>query len=113
MGQNYNYKITGVGPEMYDNIIDIEGYNILCRDRNIRGIGVMLYIKDKLKAKVIWTSKTEHAKKPLKPDYIFCSIWESNSSPTLLVLVYHPPDVPIRSDMHWSTSRSRNPSSIH
>ena len=86
---------TRLGPEVHDNIIDIKGYSILRQDRNIRGGGVLLYIKDKLKAKVLLTSKTEHAKKPLKPEYIFCSIWEANSSPTLLVLVYRPPDVPM------------------
>ena len=63
---------------MHDNIIEIKGYSILRQDRNIRGGGVLLYIKDKLKAKVILTLKTEHAKKTLKLQYIFCSIWEAN-----------------------------------
>ena len=34
------------------------------------------------------------------PEYIFCSVWEGNSTPTLVVLVYRPPDVPIRADRH-------------
>ena len=30
---------------------------------------------------------------------MLCSVWEGNSTPTLIALVYRPPDVPITSDM--------------
>ena len=34
----------------------------------------------------------------MKPEYLFCSIWEGKSTPTFLALVYRPPDVGIKSD---------------
>ena len=33
----------------------------------------------------------------MRPEYIFCSVWEGNSPPILIVL-YRPPDVLIRPD---------------
>ena len=42
--------------------------------------------------------------KPLKPEYLFYSIWEGNSSPTLIALVYRPPDVSIRPDQTFIES---------
>ena len=38
---------TRLGPEGYDNIIDIKGYSILRQDCNIRGCRILLYIKNK------------------------------------------------------------------
>ena len=34
----------------------------------------------------------------MRPEYIFCSVWEGNSPPILIVLIYRPLDVLIRSD---------------
>ena len=33
----------------------------------------------------------------MRPEYIFCSVCEGNSPPLLVVLIYRPPDVQIRS----------------
>ena len=89
---------TRLGSEVDDNIIQIPGYSTVRQDRNIRGGGILLYIKEHLKAKLLFTSKTEHPGKPLKPEFMFCSVWEGTSTPVLIVLKYHPLDVSIRSD---------------
>ena len=89
---------TRLGSEVNDNIVQVPGYSIIRQDRNVRVGGVLLYIKEHLKANLLYKSDTEHPRKPLKPEYIFCSVWEGNSTSTLIVLVYHPPDVSIRSD---------------
>ena len=57
-----------------------------------------IYIRENFKAKIFCSSKTEQFGKPLKPEYLFCSVWEGNSTPTLNAAVYRPPHVNIRSD---------------
>ena len=81
---------TRLGSEVHNNIVEIKGYSVLRQDRNLRGGGVLLYIRENLKAKILLTSNTEQIGKPLKPEYIFCSVWEGNSFPTLVALVYVP-----------------------
>ena len=103
LSANSYYHVFGVaetrlGPEIDDCHIDVPGYNVLRQDRNLAGGGILLYVKNNLKAKVLHTSKTTQQGKPLLPEYIFCAVWEEHSPPTLIVLGYRPPDVPIRSD---------------
>ena len=75
-----------------------QGYSVLRQSQNLGGGGgILLYVKNKLKAKVLHTLKNTQQGKPLKLEYIFCGVWEECSPPTLIVLVYRPPDVPIRS----------------
>ena len=114
-----SYDIFGVaetrlGSEVNDNIIQVAGYNVVRQDRNVRGGGILLYIKEHLKAKILYKSDTERLGKPLKPEYIFCSVWEGYSAPTLIVLVYRPPDVSIRSDRRLiQLLRSMSPDFSH
>ena len=63
---------TRLGSEVYDSIVEVSGYSIIRQNCNVRGGGVLLYIKKNVKAKVLYKSKTEHPHKPLKPEYIFC-----------------------------------------
>ena len=103
LSNNNSYHLFGVaetrcGPEIDDNIINIPGFSVLRQDRNTRGGGILIYIRENLKAKILCSSRTQQPGKPLKPEYIFCSVWEGNSTPTLVVLIYRPPDVSIRSD---------------
>ena len=100
---NNSYHVFGVsetrlGDEVNDNVVDIPGYSVLRQDRNISGGGVLLYIRENFKAKILCSSKTQQRGKPLKPEYLFCSVWEGNSTPTFVAVVYRPPDVAIRSD---------------
>ena len=87
-----------LGPEIDDCHIDVPTYSVLRQDRNLAGVGILLYVKNNLKAKVLHTSKTTQQGKPLLPEYISCAVWEEHSPPTLIVLVYRPPYVPTRSD---------------
>ena len=63
-----------------------------------------MYVKENLKAKILCSSTTEQAGKPLQPEFLFCSVWEGNSAPTLIALIYRPPDVNIRSDQDFINS---------
>ena len=38
--------------------------------------GVILFVKENLKAKVLHKSNTAQTGKPLKPKYLFCAVWE-------------------------------------
>lgn len=100
---NNSYHVFGIaetrlGPEVDDSIINVPGYSIVRQDKNTRGGGILHFIRDNLKAKILCNSNTTYPGKPLKSEYIFCLVWEGNSIPTLVALVYHPLDVPIRSD---------------
>ena len=47
---------------------------------------------------MLHSSQMTQKGKPMRSEYLFCSVWEGNSSPLLIVLIYRPPDVQIRSD---------------
>lgn len=68
-------------------VISVNGYKIIRNDRQIRrGGGVMLYISEKFKTKVIRASVDS----PI--EYLFVEI-EVNRSKVLIGIVYRPPDV--------------------
>ena len=90
-----------MGPEVDDCYVDIPSYSVLRQDHNLGGEGVPLYVKNNLKAEILYSSKTTQQGKPLKIEFSFFAVWEGNSPPTLVVLVYRPPDVPLRSDRHF------------
>ena len=92
---------TRLGPQVEDTHVQVKGYSIIRQDRNLAGGGVALYISNSLKAKILHASPTTRRDKPGKPEYLFCSVWEGNCSPLLVVVVYRPPDVPLRSDRHF------------
>ena len=45
-------------------LINVHGYSVLRQDRNLGEGGVILYVKDNLKAKVLHSSKTAQQSKP-------------------------------------------------
>ena len=47
---------------------------------------------------VLRSSLTTQKGKPMRPEYLFCYVWEGNSPPLLVVLIYKPPYLQIRSD---------------
>ena len=100
---NSSYHLFGIaeprlGLEVTDSHVSIPGYSTIRQNRTSSGIGVCLYIEDNLNARVLHPSKTTKLGKPMKPEYLFCKLWEKASVPVLVVLVYKPPDVPIISD---------------
>ena len=72
---------TRLGHEVSGNIVKIPGYSVFRQDRNINGGGILLYIKE---TKILCTSRTEQRRKLLKPEYLFCSVWEGNCTPTCI-----------------------------
>ena len=98
-----SYDLFGVvelrlGPEFDNHLINVHGYSALRQDRNLGGGGVILYVKDNLKAKIVHLSNTTQRAKPLRPEYLLCAVWEGNAAPTLVALIYRPPDVSLRAD---------------
>ena len=85
-----------LGQEVDDGLINVQGYSALRQDRNLGGGGVILCVKENLKAKVLHKSNTAQPDKPRKPEYLFCAVWKGNAAPTLVFLVYRPPDVSLR-----------------
>ena len=81
------YHIFGIaesrlGPGVGDDCVQIDGYSIIRQDRNTQGGGVMLYVHNTCKAKVLCTSSTTQVTgKQLVPEYIMCSV-QHESSPS-------------------------------
>ena len=73
------------------NIISIPGYSVIRQDRNTQGGGILLLIKESLNTKILCSLNTQQIGKLFKYEYIFCSVWEDNSTPTLVTLVYRLP----------------------
>ena len=76
-----------------DHIARIEGYSIIRQDRNTGGGGVILYIRNFLRAKVLARSNTERRGKPLEPEYLMCEIWGEGIPSIFVGVLYRPPDV--------------------
>ena len=83
---------------MADGHVSIPGYSVIRQYCNRIAGGILLYIKDNLKGKVLHASKTTCSGKRLKSEYLSCEMWEESSNPVLIVLVYRPPNVLIRSE---------------
>ena len=97
------YHVFGVaesrlGPGVDDHIVSIDGYSCIRQDRNTEGGGIILYVRSTLKAKVLACSYICVSGKPLKPEYIMCSIWDDNSPPVFVFLVYRPPKIAFNAD---------------
>ena len=99
--QLFGIAETRLGPSVDDSFGEIEGYSIIRQDRNTIGGGVLLYIQNSLKAKVLFKSATTQAGKPREPKYIFCIVWEGDSPPIFFAVIYIPPDVNFRSDSQF------------
>ena len=103
LSTDQTYHLFGIaesrfGPSVEDSFGEIEEYSIVRQDHNTVGGGVLLYIRNNLKAKVLFKSATTQAGKPRKPEYIFCTVWEGDSSPIFVAVIYRPTDVAFRSD---------------
>ena len=80
-----SYDIVGVAETRLsyavdDHIINVNGYSVLRQDRNTEGGGVILYVRNTLRATVLARSNTEVIGKPLQVEYIMCRIW-GNGAP--------------------------------
>ena len=59
---------TRLGHSVSDHIVKIPGYSTIRQDRNTHGGGILIYIRENFKAKVLFSSKTEQSGKPLKSE---------------------------------------------
>ena len=55
-------------------------------------------VRSSFKSKVLACSDTSAPGKQRKMEYLMCSIWNDNSPPVFVGLVYRPPDVALNSD---------------
>ena len=101
-----SYHLFGIaesrlGPSIGDDLVEIEGYSIIRQDRNTHGGGVLLYVSNLWKAKILCTSATMvDDRKPGVPEYIMCSIQQGSSPPVFVAVIYRPPDAElINSDL--------------
>ena len=67
-----SYHVVGVAetrlwPEIDDCLIDVRAYRVLRQDQNLGGVGIVLYVKNNLKGKILQNLKTTQQVKPLKP----------------------------------------------
>ena len=83
-----------LGPTVNDNLFNIPGYSIIRQDRNTGGGGIVLYVRDTLKVKILAKSDTAKAGKPEVPEYLACRVWQGDGPPILAFLIYRPPKVP-------------------
>lgn len=90
------YDIVGVAESRLshavdDHIVNVNGYSKLRQDRNSEGGGVILYVRNTLRATVLAKSNTEVKGKPLQIEYIICRVWSTGFPPILVCLIYMPP----------------------
>ena len=83
------HQIFGIAESRLDlsvdsGLINIPGYSAIRQDRNRAGGGILLYVHNKFKAKVLYCSQTTMKEKPMKTEYLFCTVRivpEGNSPP--------------------------------
>ena len=86
---------TRLGPCIDDSVAEIKSYSIIREDRNTRGGGVALYVRDSYKFTILATSDTTVKVKPETTEYILGCINIGKTDPILISIVYRPPDVKI------------------
>ena len=89
------------GDAVDDNIVAIEGYSLIRQDRNTQGGGVVFYIKNNLRAKVLARSNTTQKGKPTCIEYIKCRISGKETPPIFVCVIYRPSYVPFDDDLQF------------
>ena len=86
------------GDVVDDGIISIKGYSSIRQDRNTQGGGVVLFIKNNLRAKVLARSDTTKSGKPNSIEYLMCCITGDKIPPIFVCLIYRPSYVSFEED---------------
>ena len=92
-----------------DHLVKIKCYSIIRQDRNTTGGGVLLYVRNDLKAKILVKSKTTQKGKPKKVKFIICVVWSKRILPLLVAVIYRPPDVSLRDPKFVNALRNTCP----
>lgn len=74
-----SYHLFGVaetrfGPEVDDVFAQIDGFSVIRQERNKRGGGVALYVRNDYKAVLLCSSPTQIEGKPGIPEYLMCTV---------------------------------------
>ena len=93
-----SYHFFGVVESRFAQKVDdvfaqINGFSVLRQDRNRRGGGIALYIRNDYKASILCSSLTETVGKPGTPEYLVCKIQQGKLSPIFVAVIYSPLDV--------------------
>ena len=76
-------------------LIDIEGFSLLRHDRNRDGGGLVLYVHNSLKARILSTSNTTiPTGRPMVSEFIICSVQQRRDPPILVAGIYRSPHIP-------------------
>ena len=86
------------GDVVDDNIIVVNGYSSIRQDRNTQGGGIVLYIRNYLRATVLAHSNTTTIGKTLIPEYLMYRITGEGIPSILVCLIYRPPVVSFDAD---------------
>ena len=92
------YDVVGVaethlGNKVDDHLININGYNTIRQDRKTEGGGIILYVRNTLRATILAKSNTEMAGKPLQVEFLMCRICGTGTPPFFVCLIYRPPRI--------------------
>ena len=92
------YDVVGVaetrlGNRVDDHLINITGYSTIRQDRNTEGGGIILYVRNTLRATIPAKSNTEMTGKPLQVEYLMCRICGTGTPPIFICLIYRPPKI--------------------
>ena len=68
------------------------GYLLISQDRNTRGGGVAMYVRDSYKVTILATSDTTVKYKPYTTEYILGYVNINKTEPVLISVGYRPPD---------------------
>ena len=90
-----SFDVMGVAESRLGNVVDdhivsCDGYSIIRQDRNTQGGGLILYIRNSFRAKVLAHSETEVLGKPLQTEFLICKVWSDDIPAILLCLIYRP-----------------------
>ena len=92
------------GDVVDDGIISIKGYSSIRQDRNTQGGGVVLFIKNNLRATILARSDTTKSGKPNSIEYLMCRITGDKIPPIFVCLIYRPSYVPFEADPQFLTN---------
>ena len=92
------------GDVVDDGIITINGYSSVRQDRNTQGGGVVLFIKNNLRASVLARSDSSKNGKPNCIEYLMCCITGEMIPPIFVCLIYRPSYVSFEADYQFLTN---------
>ena len=84
-----------LSPDVDSRLVDIEGFSLLRHDRNRDGGGLVLYVHNSLKARIVSTSNTTiPTDRPMVPEFLICSVQQGRDPPILVAVIYRPLHIP-------------------